>query len=307
MKHPTEWYECLKCHQKGQNIRDQPCDAKHADKHCAKLPFNKGERVNESLEAEETLLKALLEEELALSQMVEEAMAMSLSMSLEPGNDGNPPEKTDDPDLEKALAMSFEVLPAREKEVDGDTQKTKKVDGDTKDKEAKDGDTKDKESKDGDTKDQESKDMQRALALSIHSMNDPLKDMQSDSPRKDLPAQEELSALCSEANLYNMQCLVNMGFTKEQAIWGVKRANDSNGSLDVALQHASWRCDADILMAKRRKLEDLCKNATITTSKDVGNPEPPKPACSILSLVWISIWQNVHTMFDQPHQLIMNG
>ncbi|CAL1143001.1 unnamed protein product [Cladocopium goreaui] len=307
VKHPAEWYECLKCHQKGQNIKDQPCDPKCAEKHCAKLPFKMGETANESLEEEECLLNALLEEELALSQMVEEAMAMSLSMSLEPGNDGNPPEEPHDPDLEKAMAMSLEVLPARKKEVDGDTQDKKVVDGDTQDRKEVDGDTKDKESKDKESKDKESKDMQRALALSIHSMNDPLKDMEADSPRKDLPAQEELSALCSEANLYNMQCLVNMGFTKEQAIWGVKRANDSNGSLDLALQHASWRCDADILMAKRRKLEDLSKNATTTTPKDVEKPEPPKPgSCSILSLVWIGTWQHVHIrrMLDPSHEIM---
>eukprot|EP00435_Cladocopium_sp_Y103_P020736 s3056_g5.t1 len=211
--------------------------------------------------------------------MVEEAMAMSLS--LESGNGGTPLEEPHDPDLEKAMAMSFEVLPTQKKDVDGDT--------------------KDQESKrQEESKNQESKDMQRALALSIHSMNDPLNDMKANTPHEPVPAQEELDALCSEVNLYNMQCLVNMGFTKEQAIWGVKRANDANGSLDLALQHASWRCDADILMAKRRKLEELCKNAAGTTPKDVDKPEPPKPgSCDVLETMPMNTLEVTTAFEDQ--------
>ena len=83
----------------------------------------------------------------------------------------------------------------------------------------------------------------------------------------------------SKKNRYNMQCLVNMGFSKQQAIYGVKRALEGSGSLDVAQQHASWRCDAELLMEKRRRLDSLKPLSTFA----------PQPLGTILSFTFFSL------------------
>ena len=188
----------------------------------------------DQVDHEETLLAALLEEELALSQMLEEAIALSLSDVT-----AQPTlDQKDKENLEKAIALSLKKLPETKEQV---------VDSNKRDE-----------------------DFEKELALSLA---EPPKDT-SGSPSASPAATDELSQLCSEKNLYTMQCLVNMGFSKEHAIWGVKRANDGDGSMDLALQHASWRCDADHLLAKRRKLENMTKNVG-AGPPDSTNPGPP--------------------------------
>ena len=248
VKHPSEWYECLKCHKTGKDVKQEPCWPKESPDYLSKnwkLPYKmskpedgekKVDQVDQvhQVDHEETLLAALLEEELALSQMLEEAMALSMSAVTTPPTH----DQEDQENLQKAIALSFTELPKnKEQEVD-----SKKRD----------------------------EDFEMELALSVA---DPPKDT-SGSPSASPAATDELSQLCSEKNIYNMQCLVNMGFSKEHAIWGVKRANDGDGSIDLALQHASWRCDADHLLAKRQKLENMTRNVG-AVPPDSTNSGPP--------------------------------
>lgn len=113
MKHDTDGYECLKCHQTGEHLLkdSQICPALQGattKKDGEDLP---------NLESKESLLEALLEEELALSQLIEESMALSLS---------SPPsaaETVGDPDLEKALALSLEVMPGAKEQAAEELEK----------------------------------------------------------------------------------------------------------------------------------------------------------------------------------------
>ena len=209
---------------------------------------NQVDQVDEVDRSEETLLEALLEEELALSQMLEEAMALSMSAVTTPQTQ----DQEDRENLQKAVALSLTDLPDNKKQVNKE-QVTKEQVVDSKKRD---------------------EDFERELAVSVA---DPPKDT-SGSTSASPAATDEIAQLCSDKNLYNMQCLVNMGFSKEHAIWGVKRANDGSGSMDLALQHASWRCDADLLLAKRRKLENMTK------IPGAGPPDStePGPPCAYL-------------------------
>ena len=230
VKHPTDWYLCLKCNATGQHVKEKPCPGHDQRANHEKPEIGETGKTLETLDEEESLLEALLEEELALSQLLEEAMNISMVESAK----HVPPtsEELDQENLQQAIQMSFEQLPEKKAEEVSEEQELKE-----------------------------------AIRL---SMQDPKEHLlvpeTSETTARPEAAEEELRQLCSEGCLYNMQCLVNMGYTKEQAIWGVKRANDGNGSLDLALLHCSWRCEADLLEVKRRKLESIAakppKNGT---------------------------------------------
>lgn len=223
VKHPTDWYQCLKCQQTGQNIKDKPCPVKHHGNRKGPVtnqkpvteekPVAEEKPVKKDRETEEkeSILQALLEEELVLAQLLEEAMTES---------EGNA-RTQEQADLDKAIAMSLDTPPP------------------TNAQETNPGEDLEKE-------------LEKAFAC----------------PEA---AREEMSQLCSEQNLYKMQCLIDMGYNKEQAIWGVKRSNDGNGSIELAREHAYWRYQADELLQKRRKLELMTQSA----------PKPGTP-CTVL-------------------------
>lgn len=129
----------------------------------------------------------------------------------------------------------------------------------------------------------EEDDLAEAIALSMTCPTSSPEEPAASSPE----AGTQDGAILSGKDLYNMQLIVNMGFTKGQAIWGVKRANQGNGSVDLALQHASWKCDAEILMAKRQKLDDLVRESKPLQPQEVVGTASSKPAgptqCHVLS------------------------
>lgn len=269
VKHKTDWYECLKCHRTGQHVRDEPCTPKQ---HVAATGIdsrksNHPKLAIEDCKSEETLLEALLEEELALSQMLEEAIAMDVAT-----HDKNGKDDSDDESLQTAIALSMEKPPAKRKleevqskqeESGNELQKTvEETDGSKEE-------TKETEPQENDDDDADG--LEKALAMSMETL----------PPHKDIVETVAASTevLSSEKNRYNMQCLVNMGFSKQQAIYGVKRALEGSGSLDVAQQHASWRCDAELLMEKRRRLDHLKHSSMLA----------PQPVGTILSFILFSL------------------
>ncbi len=264
VKHRTDWYECLKCRKTGQNIRDEPCTwhssvrEGHGQCDIKSKSTNQVDKTHlDDCMDEETLLEALLEEELALSQMLEEALSLSATEA-SPAiqhTDTN----AEDEMLKEAMALSMQNLPPQQKpdqrqEVE-ETKVVATVDA------TKEITALDKE---------EEEDLEQALALSMQG------DVSGSGPGSP-EAASLLSELSSEKSKYNMQCIVNMGFSREQAIWGVKRANDGDGSIDLALQYASWKCDAEILMEKRRKLQHTIKNDLMKGSH--LNPPSPRLSC----------------------------
>ena len=79
-----------------------------------------------------------------------------------------------------------------------------------------------------------------------------------------------------------MRNLMDMGFSKLHAVWGVKRAklkafNGISINLDLAVQHATWRADADFLMAKRQKLEEITLPAEIEKGESQVVAKAPTP------------------------------
>ncbi len=210
VKHKTDWYECLKCHRTGEHVRDEPCTYKDhvavsgSDCQCK----SNHPKAIEDCKSEETLLEALLEEELALSQLLEEAVSLDLAMV----------RQNDDENLQRAIALSLEKQPAKRKleEVQRKQEESGKEDQTLQEKveNTKDGlkeETKETEPQEPDADD----DLEKALAMSMETL----------PPQKDAGETVAASAevFSSEKNRYNMQCLVNMGFSKQQAIYGVKR------------------------------------------------------------------------------------
>ena len=238
VKHPTHSYECLKCRKIGENVRDEPCTPKESPDYLSKnhkLPFKT--TTSEEIQKTEKVPGPLESEESLLEALLEEELALSQmleeAMAMSLSTTPTTKSEHEESELQKAIALSFEKLPV---EVNGANE----------------------------TKELSEENFKKEFETAVGN------------PQMDTPspaATDELSQLCSETSLYNMQCLVNMGFTKQQAIWGVKRANDSSGSIDLAVQHASWRCDADILLAKRRRLESLANTGEVNAKC----AEPPKP------------------------------
>ena len=253
VKHPTDWYECLKCRKTGQHIRDEPCtwhsSVKEGHGQCDIKSTNQVDKKHlDDCMDEEALLEALLEEELALSQMLEEALTLSAtetSSAIQPTNTNE-----EDEMLKEAMELSMQKLPPQQQEV----EETNVVATDA----TMESTALEKE---------EEEDLEKAISLSMQ--------VESVGSGPSSPeAASLISELSSEKNKYNMQCIVNMGFSREQAIWGVKRANEGDGSIDLALQHASWKCDAELLMEKRRKLRHM------TNIEKGSHPKPPSPRLS---------------------------
>ena len=267
MKHPTDWYECLKCRKRGPNVRDQPCSFQECPKHDSPDDTVTTKKVEtETLEAdnEESLLEALLEEELVLSQMLEEALALSAAEATTGTTQQTNTEEEEM--LKEAMALSMQPQKNQEQE-----RKEKDVEGNqvvaTSEVE------------------EDEENLEQAIALSLQ---EPRNDSHEPSARPEAADHADgrglVSDLSSEKNRYNMQCLVNMGFSKVQAVWGVKRANEGNGSIDLALQHASWRCDAELLMEKRRKLSHMTM-------------EPPKTSQALCITLSFSRIECMHQYF----------
>lgn len=51
------------------------------------------------------------------------------------------------------------------------------------------------------------------------------------------------------------------------------RASEGNGSLDLAVEHASWRADAEILVAKRQKLHQMALDSKATPQEVELHPK----------------------------------
>ena len=242
VKHPTDWYECLKCRKRGPNVRDQPCSFQECPKHASPDDIADTKKIEmNTLEAdnEESLLEALLEEEQVLSQMLEEALALSVAEATTGTTQQTNTEEEEM--LKEAMALSMQTSPPK-----------------TQEQERKENDVEGNQVVDRSEVEEDEENLEEAIALSLQ---EPRNDSHEPSARPEAADHDDgralLSELSSEKNRYNMQCLVNMGFSKVQAVWGVKRANEGNGSIDLALQHASWRCDAELLMEKRRKLSHM--------------------------------------------------
>ena len=140
-------------------------------------------------------------------------------------------------------------------------------------------------------KDETERELEEAIALSLQPL-----------PKEELKQIHEKSDSC-DPDLVNMQLLVDMGFKKEHAIWGVKQ---SGGNLDLAKEHASWKADADIMMSKRRRLEEAQVKANIVDDNEMAKSTSiplPQPAAICSSHVFYLI-QIFHLIDEQLLNLI---
>lgn len=84
---------------------------------------------------------------------------------------------------------------------------------------------------------------------------------------------------CPSSELFAMQRLADMGFTKDQAIWGVK---EGGGDMDLAVKHAHWKAEADSLMARRLRLEQGARSELPAQKKPMP---PPKPVSNLIATI----------------------
>ena len=174
----------------------------------------------------DSVLQLLLQEELELSSLLEESL--SLSKMQPPATE---PVEDEDHDLQSAIALSMQALPGTMDDQDQPLGKPE----------------------------EDEPDLAEAIQLSLEGL--PRKEPTSGLSVHSSPAAGDEKDAFSEKDLYNMQSIINMGYTRAQAIWGVKWSIEGDGSIDLALQHASWKCDAEILMDKRKRLHLLVQQS----------------------------------------------
>ena len=263
VEHTDDGYHCTICQLTGQELKSQPCPGKPKETLGTGETHCENENTKE-LDERELILEQLLQEEVELSNLLEEALALSKHTSDAVGLDG---QQEDDPEFQQAIALSMQVSHEKVQEKDEETVE------------------KNKDEDEGD------EDLQEAIQLSMQTL--PNTESTKVEEVLDAPspaAGKKAHDTFSETDLYNMQCIINLGFSKGQAIWGIKRANEGDGSVDLALQHASWKLDAEILMAKRQKLDDMVRQGKPqvqpeSNSVQLQSSQPTSSkACHTLSL-----------------------
>ena len=247
IEHTDKGYHCATCNLTGSDLKCKPCSGKPDS--------SKGPGEKEPEEKVEEKATTMDESELLLEQLLQEELELAQM-------------------LEESMALSLTqphvdaVVPADKVQDQEDPELQKALEMSLQDLPKADSNE---------------DDLAEAIALSMTCPTSSPEEPAASSPE----AGTQDGAILSGKDLYNMQLIVNMGFTKGQAIWGVKRANQGNGSVDLALQHASWKCDAEILMAKRQKLDELvCQSRPLQPQEVVGtassNPAGPTE-CHVLS------------------------
>lgn len=280
VKNLAHHFECLKCNRRGliENIKKVDCVGDKVP--CKKDKDGKGP--SEHIEAEKKETKAEGEKRKRLRPLREEV---------------NEPKENQSPDEDHALSLALLEEELRlqqllEEElclaVSGDPSRTEK---------------------------DEDKEVQKAIALSMEEMpgagaNPDQSGQEAVEPpaTKTPPSQEELSC---------MRNLMDMGFSKLHAVWGVKRAklkafNGISINLDLAVQHATWRADADFLMAKRQKLEEITLPAEIEKGESQVVAKAPTP-CALPAFFYSATCRRdkntlpVNSFLGHNKELLLNG
>ena len=236
---------CSKCHMTGSDLKSKSCSGKpNPDK-----PIELGKPADQ--DDLDSVLQLLLQEEVELSSLLEESL--SLSKMQPPATE---PVEDEDHDLQSAIALSMQALPETMGDQDRPVGKQETMADDQPLGET----MADPDQPMGKPVETEGEpDIAEAIQLSLEEL--PRKGSTSGLSVHSSPAAGDEKDNFSEKDLYNMQSIINMGYTRAQAIWGVKWSNEGNGSIDLALMHASWKCDADILMDKRKRLHLLVQKS----------------------------------------------
>lgn len=220
---------CSKCHMTGSDLKSKPCSGKpNPDKVELGKPDDQDDL--------DSVLQLLLQEELELTSLLEESLSLS---EMQPP--ATQPVEDEDHDLQSAIALSMQALPKTMADQDQPLGESVETEGEP-----------DHQPLGEPVETEGEPDLAEAIQLSLEGL--PRKESTSGLSVHSSPAAGDEKDAFSEKDLYNMQSIINMGYTRDQAIWGVRWSNEGDGSIDLALQHASWKCDAEILMDKRKRL-----------------------------------------------------